>query len=145
MAHTVTRGITFLPTATRIATLNKCPGMSHLSGSLEGCLKGPIEHIANHARMIEAGALTDLHLLPARSAGVWHETDHHRDDHQPSDAQIDPHIWVSPVMRSVWSSISQTNLVFSIRPMAGYTLPTVRIWWPESKPWTLNLQRNWIW
>lgn len=78
------------------AALAKAGLVVWVGSSLEGCLKGPIEQIASRARVIELAALSDLHLLPARPAGVWHETEHHHNDHKASDLRIDPHIWARP-------------------------------------------------
>jgi zinc transport system substrate-binding protein len=69
---------------------------------LEGFLVKPLQSLGGKGRVVTLLKSPGLHLLPARSGGVWEVHEHHDDGHhhashgQESRQGMDPHLWLDP-------------------------------------------------
>lgn len=64
--------------------------------SLEGFLEKPLENLARKARALELITALKNDLLPIRKTGSFDAHNHNSGHHDHADAEVNPHLWLSP-------------------------------------------------
>ena len=74
---------------------------------VETALPRMIEHLPNHVHLLQVGSLRGVTQRPARSGGLWEESepaaeDGESDHDHEHDGDHDPHVWLDPRNAIVW-------------------------------------------